>query len=79
MGFHNMHKPQVNWELCQVCESYEARLVCKVKSYVRIDPGDPVLLHSPSAITARFARRPTPIVRSLSTISRMHLDSRNRD
>jgi Fe-S-cluster-containing hydrogenase component 2 len=36
-----MLRPEVDWILCQVCPSCEARKVCNTRAIVRIDLDDP--------------------------------------
>jgi MinD superfamily P-loop ATPase len=37
-------RPEVDWDLCEACDPCEARLVCKTRAIVVIDPGDPVFI-----------------------------------
>lgn len=39
-----MLRPEVIWELCEACDPCEARLVCKTRAIVKIDPGEPVFI-----------------------------------
>lgn len=39
-----MNKPEVDWQICQACDPCEARLVCKVRAIMQIDPGEPVVI-----------------------------------
>lgn len=36
-----MLQPVVDWNLCQACQPCEARMVCKTRAIVQIDPDEP--------------------------------------
>ena len=36
--------PQMNWELCQVCDPCQARKVCKTRAIMQIDPDEPPII-----------------------------------
>ncbi|MBN2548691.1 MAG: hypothetical protein JXB15_06020 [Anaerolineales bacterium] len=36
-----MLRPEINYSLCQSCNPCEARLACKTRAIIQIDPGDP--------------------------------------
>ena len=37
-------RPEVNQTVCQSCNRCEARLACKTRAIIRIDPGEPVFI-----------------------------------
>jgi Fe-S-cluster-containing hydrogenase component 2 len=37
-------RPEVDWYSCQACEPCEARIVCRTRALVRIDPGEPMFV-----------------------------------
>jgi MinD superfamily P-loop ATPase len=36
-----MLRPEINWQICQTCEPCQARLACKTRAILQIDPGEP--------------------------------------
>ena len=36
-----MLRPVINYEVCQICHPCEARLVCKTRAIVKLDPDEP--------------------------------------
>lgn len=39
-----MLRPEVSWDICQACDPCQARLVCKTRAIIKIDPDEPVLI-----------------------------------
>lgn len=39
-----MLHPQITWQLCQVCDPCEARVVCKTRAIMKIDPDEPPVI-----------------------------------
>jgi Fe-S-cluster-containing hydrogenase component 2 len=37
-------RPEIDWKLCQGCDPCEARLVCKTRAIMQLDPGEPVFI-----------------------------------
>jgi MinD superfamily P-loop ATPase len=36
-----MLRPEIDWNICQVCDPCQVRLICKVRAIVKIDPDEP--------------------------------------
>ena len=36
-----MNIPRIDWDICQVCNPCEAKLVCKVRAIARLDEDEP--------------------------------------
>lgn len=36
-----MNLPEIVWDICEVCEPCQARLVCRTRAIVKIDPDQP--------------------------------------
>ena len=35
---------EIDWDICQVCQPCEARLSCKVRAIVQLDPDEPAFV-----------------------------------
>lgn len=36
--------PEIDWDICQVCDPCQAQLVCKTRALVKIEPDEPPYL-----------------------------------
>jgi MinD superfamily P-loop ATPase len=37
-------RPEIDWSKCQACDPCDARIVCKTRAIMQIDPGEPAFI-----------------------------------